>query len=189
MPETGQSIAMLPDALLLGILPEVFQVSAARSAPLRALIAVTADLHAPVLDVLDAVDTLVHPYRAPEQLVTYLAGWVDLAWLTGTTPGNGSGVDPARQRDLVANAADLSARRGTPAGLARFLQLATGVAGFGVVDEPGAFHVVVHVPADAADKVDLVQRIVAVIKPAHITHDLLVDAPPTASGGGEDERE
>lgn len=179
-----------PDALLLGILPEVFQMSAARSAPLRALIAVTADLQAPVLDVLDTVDTLVHPYRAPEQLVTYLASWVDLDWLTGMTPGGGSGVGPARQRDLVANAADLSARRGTPAGLARFLHLATGVRGFGVEDDPGAFHVVVRIPADAAEHIDLVQRIVGVMKPAHITHDLVVDsAPSRVAEGGTDERE
>ncbi|WP_084141328.1 phage tail protein [Cryobacterium roopkundense] len=119
----------------------------------------------------------------------YLASWVDLDWLTGPTPG-GSGVDPARQRDLVANAADLSARRGTPAGLARFLQLATGVGGFGVVDDPGAFHVVVHIPADAAGQVDLVHRIVGVMKPAHITHDLVVDsAPPSLSDGSSHERE
>ncbi|KFF59532.1 hypothetical protein JF66_10600 [Cryobacterium sp. MLB-32] len=185
MPEQNQ-----PDALLLGILPEVFQVSAARSAPLRALIGVTADLQQPVLDVLDAVETIVHPYRAPDQLVTYLASWVDLDWLTGMTPGQGSGVEAARQRDLVANAADLSARRGTPAGLVRFLQLATGVGGFAVDDDPGVFHVVVHVPADAADRVDLVQRIVAVMKPAHITHALSVDSvPSTVTGGNDDERQ
>lgn len=180
MPDQTQS-----DALLLGILPEVFTVSATRSAPLRALIAVTADLQAPVLDVLDAVDTLVHPYRAPGQLVPYLASWVDLDWLTGQTPGSGSGIGPARQRDLVANAADLSARRGTPAGLVRFLHLATGIAGFGVVDDPGAFHVVVNVPADAARHVDLVERIVRVVKPAHITHDLVIDPGPSDASGGE----
>jgi len=178
----------MPEALLLAVLPEVFQVSAVRSAPLRALIAVTHDLQAPVLDILDAVDTVVHPYRTPGQLVTYLAGWVDLDWLTGQMPGGGSAVDPARQRDLIANAADLSARRGTPGGLARFLQLATGVGGFGLDDEPGAFHVVVHVPPAAAGQIDLVERIVGTMKPAHITHELVVDSAPSADGD-IDERE
>ncbi|WP_052542393.1 hypothetical protein [Cryobacterium roopkundense] len=74
LPETEPS-----EALLLGILPEVFQVSAVRSAPLRALIAVTADLQTPVLDVLDAVDTLVHPYGPrSSSCPTSPAGWTSI---------------------------------------------------------------------------------------------------------------
>ncbi|TDW30883.1 phage tail protein [Cryobacterium psychrophilum] len=178
--DTAPTRTVLTDSLMLGILPEVFHVSAERSAPLRALLAVTADLQAPVLDVLDSIDTVVHPYRAPTGLVGYLASWVDLDWLTGQRPGGGSVIDSARERDLIANAADLSATRGTPVGLSRFLHLATGCPGFGVIDRPGAFHVVVTVPATAADQVDLVQRIVNAMKPVHITHEIVVDAPNDA---------
>ncbi|MDH6236126.1 phage tail protein [Cryobacterium sp. CG_9.6] len=189
MPDLSSSTAVVPESLLLSILPEVFQVSAHRSAPLRALLAVTADMHAPVLAVLDTIDTVVHPYRAPDSLVGYLASWVDLDWLTGQRPGGGSVIDPARERDLIANAASLSASRGTPAGLARFLHLATGCSGFAVTDLPGAFHVVITVPVSAADQRVLVERIVRAMKPVHITHEVVVDTPSSATPGGDDGRE
>lgn len=178
--DTTPTRPVLTESLMLSILPEVFQVSAEQSAPLRALLAVTADFHAPVLDVLDSIDTVVHPYRAPTGLIGYLASWVDLDWLTGQGPSGGSVIDAARERDLIANAADLSATRGTPAGLTRMLQLATGCHGFGVTDRPGDFHVVVTVPAAAADQIDLVQRIVGAMKPAHITHEIVAPAPSDA---------
>ena len=93
------------------------------------------------------------------------------------------GVSSARQRDLIANAADLSARRGTPAGLRRFLQLATGRDGFEIVTGERDFHVLVRVPPDAADTLELVERIVTVLKPAHVTSEVSVGEP---SGGAPD---
>jgi phage tail-like protein len=178
------------DSPLLDVLPEVFQVSAERSAPLRALIAAAGDMHEPVMRLLDRIDTVVDPYRAPDALVPYLSRWVDLGWLTvaeqDATAG-ALGVPVARQRDLIANAADLSARRGTAAGLRRFLSLVTGVDGFEIEDQRGRFHLVVHVPAAAADQLHLVRRVVEFTKPAHVTDEIFVaDAVPAAADAAGD---
>lgn len=163
---------------LIDILPEVMQVAALPGSPLAALGAVAQDQHAPVREVLDRIDDVVDPYRAADRLVPYLAGWVDLGWLTAADAEVGSrpvlGIPRHRLRDLVAASADLSARRGTPGGLARFLHLATGVAGFLVQDTPGAFHVRVLVPAAAADRIELVTRLVEALKPAHVTSQVLL---------------
>ncbi len=163
---------------LIEILPEVMQVAAAPGSPLAALGAAAADLHGPVSAVLDEIDGVIDPYRTPDALVPFLAGWVDLGWLTAVDAEVGSrpvlGIAPHRLRDLVAASADLSARRGTPAGLARFLHLATGVDGFLVQDVPGAFHVRVLVPTAAGDRIDLVRRLVDALRPAHVTSQVLM---------------
>jgi len=128
--------------------------------------------------VLDGIEQVVDAYRSPSRLVPYLSRWVDLDWLTmpgvDSTAGPERGIPTARQRDLIANAAELSARRGTPAGVERFLQLATGIDGFEIRNVPGGFHLQVVVPAAAADQADLVRRIVHGIKPAHLTDELVI---------------
>jgi phage tail-like protein len=175
----------MAEDLLLTSLPEVFQVAARTSAPLAALGAVATDLHAPVRELLATLDRTVDPVRCPPRMVGYLAAWVDLDWLTLPDRHSASRValagGSAPLRDLIVRAADLSARRGTAAGLTRFLHLATGVDGFTVEDRADAFHVVVHVPAAAAAQVVAVRRIVDTLKPAHVTAEVrLADAPPTA---------
>jgi phage tail-like protein len=168
------------ESKLLKVLPEVFQVAADTSAPMQALLAVAEDMHQPVRQVLDRLHTVPDPGRAPSSLVPFLSRWVDLDWLT--LPGaegaaGGSGTMPiARQRDLIAAAAQLSARRGTVDGLTRFLHLATGAPGFDVESVPGAFHIKVLVPAEAAGQLELVRRIVKGVKPAHVTDEVLVRA-------------
>lgn len=183
----------MTDSLLLSLLPDVVAVSVSSSPPLRALAAVADDMHVPVHRVLDRVDRVVDPYRTPDSLVPYLSRWVDLDWLTvqgaDAAAGPALGVSLPRSRDLLANAADLSARRGTPAGLRRFLFLATGHNGFEVIDVVGEFHVVVRVPAEAADSLELIERIVAVLKPAHVTSEvelLPAASPAEVSTGGAD---
>lgn len=175
---------------LLDVVPEVVRETALPGSPLAALAAVAADLHAPVVDVLDRLDDVVDPFRAPPALVPFLAGWVDLGWLTSTDADGGArsvlGIAPDRLRDLVAAAADLATARGTAAGLARFLHLATGVDGFLVEDVPGAFHVRVLVPAGAADRLDLVERLVDVLKPAHVTSQVLPRLGTGAPAGAGD---
>lgn len=179
---------------LVDLLPEVIRVSAVPGSPLDALGAVAVDMHAPVVRVLDRIDDVVDPFRTPEPLVPYLAGWVGLDWLTTAEGGNASrpmlGIGSGRLRDLIAASADLSARRGTPAGLARFLHLATGVDGFDVEDVPGAFHVRVTVPPAVADRAGLVARLVQALKPVHVTSEIVLRAGADARGaedrGNED---
>ncbi|HKU35778.1 MAG TPA: phage tail protein [Paenarthrobacter sp.] len=167
---------MAESSRLLRVLPEVFQVAADTSPPLQALLAVAEDMHAPVREVLDLIHTVPDPSRAPASLIPFLSRWVDLDWLTlpGHESSRAGSIPVARQRDLIAAAAQLSSRRGTVDGLTRFLHLATGVPGFGVESVPGAFHIKVLVPAEAAGQVELVRRIVKGVKPAHVTDELVV---------------
>ncbi len=165
---------------LLTVLPEVFQVAADTSAPMQALLAVAEDMHQPVRQVLDRLHTVPDPGRAPASLIPFLSRWVDLDWLTLPGPEGPSAVSVSsavpitRQRDLIAAAAQLSSRRGTVDGLTRFLHLATGVAGFDVESVPGAFHIKVLVPAEAAVQLELIRRIVKGVKPAHVTDEIEV---------------
>jgi len=180
-PETSTSAPGAPDgSALVKVLPEVFQVVAATSPPLRALLAVAEDLHRPVREILDAVATIPDPALAPPSLVPFLSRWVDLDWLTlpdaEAGGSRGAGIPLARQRDLIAAASRLSARRGTVDGLIRFLHLATGVRGFTVEPVPGAFHIRVGVPLAAAEQLELVRRIVKGSKPAHVTDEVAVVA-------------
>lgn len=180
---------------LLPLLPEVFQVCAPASAPLRAIAAVAGDMHVPIHEVLDSVDRLVDPFRTPDTLLGYLSRWVDLDWLTlpdpGSVEGAALGIPSVRQRDLIANAADLSARRGTPGGLLRFLQLATGLEGFEIDVDPSSFHLQVRIPSAAFDQIEIVRRIVWGVKPAHVTAEVLgkdkggAGGPAVASGVAE----
>lgn len=165
---------------LLAALPQVFTDAHVEGSALAALVAAADHMQQPVADVLDHLETAVDPFRSSEDVACYLASWVDLDWLTiaeadrsrCTLPG---GVPPLR--DLIAAAAELSTRRGTAAGMVRFLELATRVSGFGVRDA-GGFHLVVDVPPEAEPQRDAVARIVAVIKPAHVTAALSIPPAP-----------
>ena len=108
---------------------------------------------------------------------------VDLDAFTGGEVGL-SATDTARLRELVAEASDLARWRGTTRGLVRFLEVATGLEGFGVdeapMDEAGRlrpFHVVVHGPAQAVEMRPLIERIVESEKPAHVTCDIVLGEP------------
>ncbi len=162
---------------LLDCLPQVFQTGATEGGPLRALIAAADDMLDPVAAVLDGLDAVIDPFRSPEPLAAMLAWWVDLGWLTlpdadevvrSALPGASGPL-----RDLVAASADLSARRGTAAGMIRFLEIATRTSGFRVEVVPGQFHVRVHVPEAAVSQLDAVSRIVERMKPAHVTAELV----------------
>ena len=169
---------------MLEILPEVFQIAAQTNRPLQALAAVAADMHAPAHRVLAELPAYFDPYRTPETMLCYLAQWVDLGWLVQRFPGTpGSAPQPERLRDLIANSAELSARRGTAGGLRRFLHLATGIPGFTVDDVPGAFHLIVGAPAAAADQLLLIRRIVDCTKPAHTTCRIEISGAPDTPPG------
>lgn len=186
---------------LRAVLPQVF-AAGAEAGPLAALVAAADGMHQPVSDILDQLESRFDPMRAPDPMVCYLASWVDLDWLTlPETPTRARSTLPggaAPLRDLLVESADLAARRGTADGITRFLELATGRDGFRVEDA-GDFHVRVHLPARAGALTDTVERIVAAIKPAHITSEVVPagnqpDAepptgpdpvPPTSAGEGQ----
>ncbi len=148
---------------IAGLLPVAYQRAATPGSVLAALLGVMDELHAPSEAVLASTDTLAAAYRAPDALVPFLLRWValDHLGLAGTVP-------VGRLRDLVARGAYLAQWRGTATGLAALLETATGESGF-AVEEDRPFHFVVRVPAPAADRLELVRRIVAQEKPAATT--------------------
>ncbi len=171
------------------LLPDIIARTVRPGNPLGALLEVMADLLTPSEDVLGQLDRYFDPYRTPERMVPFLAGWVDLAWLiTGSSDGRSGTVAPYPPgsgwlREVVATAVDLSQWRGTSAGLVRFLETATGVAGFVVQDQstpPEAtlkpFHIRVVAPAAARPFQPVIERIVATQKPAYVTSELVFQA-------------
>jgi len=170
-------------------LPENYQLAAAdHRGALWALLAAMDSMHAPVERVLKSLDGYVDPHRAPEPFVMMQASWLGLdryfEW-SGGSVGAGEARFAAgndRLRLLVAEFPALIKSRGTRSALIRFLEVATGIAGFVVEDGRAletsrSFHLIVHVPAEATSLLPLVERIVAGERPAHATYELrMIDA-------------
>ncbi len=172
------------------LLPDIFRRTLRPGSPLNALLGVMEDLQAPSEEVLSQLGAFFDPYRTPDRFVTFLAGWVDLERLLIESPEerNLTAAEPlpsgiGRLRELVAAAAYLSKWRGTSKGLLRFLETATGVPGF-VIDEqvldqqgqPRAFHIRVRAPQEMAVYRVLIERIIAIEKPAYVTYELLFES-------------
>jgi phage tail-like protein len=167
------------------LLPGIFQRTITPGSPLWALLTVMEELHAPDEDVLTHLDSYFDPYRAPDDFIPYLAGWVDMARLLVAAPEEFTGTvlppfpsGMGRLRELIAAAAFLAQWRGTAKGLQRFLITATGVSGFVIEEQvPGRpFHLRIQAPQAAAAYKDLIQRIIELEKPAYTTYELEVAA-------------
>ena len=176
------------------LLPAVFQLAATPGSPTMAVLDAMEALHEPDEVVLSEIDRYFDPYRAPERFVPFLARWVDLGWLLALEGGRPYGTVPypagaTALRNLVALGASLAQQRGTPVGLCRFLDTATGVPGFAVDDAlpDRPFHVRVTAPAAARPLADLIHRVVDAEKPASTTYELTFDddADDGRSDGGE----
>lgn len=135
------------------------------------------------LDPVDArLQTLDRIFDATSDAATFvpmLARWVDLEWLYADAEDDpaaaalawqDSGLPLGRLRLLVEQSHALAQARGTARGLARFLEIATGVRGFLVSDEGGTpFHLRVTIPDAAMSQSALIERIVNAEKPAYTT--------------------
>ncbi|MDQ5824439.1 MAG: phage tail protein [Chloroflexota bacterium] len=171
------------------LLPAVIGRTAREGNPLHTLLAVMEMLHDPSERVLDDLDSYFDPLRAPDAFIPYLAGWVDLDRLLVANPAELREKAPppfptgvGRLRELVAAAAFLAKWRGTATGLLRSLEIATGIQGFSVVENPPGpalqaqpFHIRVHMPTEAAAYEILIRRIIEMEKPAYVTYDLHVE--------------
>jgi predicted flap endonuclease-1-like 5' DNA nuclease len=174
------------------LLPSVFRRTRAASAtdPLDALLSAMAMLQGGREAILQELDVFFDPERAPPAFLVFLAYWVDLealiapqfppglAWLDGadfeTTLASGFPTGLGSLRALVAEAVPLLRQRGTTRGLQRFLETATGMAGFRVTesrDRP--FHIRVAYPEEAEPYTDFVRRVVEYQKPAYLTYELV----------------
>jgi phage tail-like protein len=178
------------------LLPSIVQRTLPRpgeewfASPLEAFLASMEGLHEGAEAVLDQIDTLCDPVRAPDALVPFLAGWVDLERVFAPEPERAVRADSAataqtistghgRLRLLIAAAADLAKWRGTEKGLSEFLRTATGLDGFRIeVNPPDAsglpqpFFVRVVAPAEARPHRALVERIIEVERPAYCRWEL-----------------
>lgn len=157
-------------------LPAAYQRAATPGSVLGALLDVMQQLHEPDEQVLAEVDELFSPYRTRDAFAAYLARWVALDEVITAPSGSPLRIRPGDLRNLVAVGAHLAQWRGTPYGMRRALQIATGIAGF-AVDEPAdrPFHLIVRVPAVSGDLLALITRLVAVEKPAATTFEIVVD--------------
>jgi phage tail-like protein len=166
------------------LFPAVFQRTLHAGNPLTALLEIMETLQAADEAVLARVDAIFDPRRTFDRFVPYLAYWVDLTRLfdnpgsddpfAGGTIASGLG----RLRELIASAAYLSQWRGTKKGLLLFLQTATGLTDFEIMEnvdfaeKPRQFHLGVRGPREAAPYRELIERIVELEKPAYVTYEL-----------------
>lgn len=179
-----------------GLLPQVFRQTLRDDGPLKAVLEVMASLHEPVEIVLENLASFFNPHTAPDIFVPYLACWMDLDRFFPLYCAQAEGVqrsaDPissgnGRLRELIAAAAFLSQWRGTAKGLKRFLEIATGIDGFQLMENqdrqgnPRPFHVCIIMPEEAIQHRALIERIVEQEKPAYVSYDLEIG--PTIQGG------
>jgi phage tail-like protein len=138
---------------------------------------------APVLCTLDNIDAYFDPVLAPADFLAWLGSWVGLT-LDENWP-------PERERALVAEAAGLFRWRGTVKGLAAHLALYLGttpevretggvdwsaIPGAPVEDGDPRLTVTVRVPDPSSVDQARVHAIIEATKPAHVPHDLYVEA-------------
>lgn len=169
-------------------LPQIFQYTLSTGSPLNALLEIMEMLHAPAEKVLTELETLFNAYSMPDAFVPYIACWVDLerffpfysaqpADIQRTAEPVSTGC--GRLRELIAAAAYLSQWRGTARGLKLFLETATGIDGFEIIENiedmkgsPRPFHIRVAAPPEAAQHAALIERIIMQEKPAYVSYEL-----------------
>jgi phage tail-like protein len=151
------------------LLPAVFQQAVVPGRPIAAYLDVMEHLHTSVERKLEELDRFFDPRRAPEPFVRYIAAWVDVDFPVST----------GRLRELTALFVELLATRGTRRGLTRLLEVATGLEGFEVHENPPdtsgvprAFHIEVSAPAAAKPHRRLLEALIERDKPAYVTSSL-----------------
>ncbi len=167
---------------ILQLLPAVVSQTATPGTISDGLVEVMAGLMRKDERILADIDAYLDPRRAPESFVPFLARWVDLARFLPALGNRAAVTDPARLRELVAQAHDLARWRGTRSGMLRFLRLATGHDGFAIAENLGAdgrprlHHLCIRHPAACAGQRPLMEAVIELAKPAHVTHELVAAA-------------
>jgi hypothetical protein len=148
-------------------------------------------LRAPSEVILSDLAPCFNPLTTSDAMVEYLAHWVDLSWVLDQSSQDalesGRSSEPfssgiGRLRELVAASASLARERGTRDGIVRFLEIATGTKGFRIAEEVRdsrggivPFHVRIQAPPGVGAHRRLIQRIIEMEKPAHVTYELTFD--------------
>jgi phage tail-like protein len=173
-------------ATIAKLLPEVFREAHQPNTVLDAALAVMENFTTPAERALSSLDSWFDPRRAPDDFLIMIATWVALgAYVSDSDvdPRSGWGrlsIDPGNLRELVARSAALSRKRGTRSALIAMLEIATGINGFTVEEnppgengQPQSFFFRVHAPAAARAVSGIVARIVEREKPAFVTAEVV----------------
>jgi phage tail-like protein len=173
------------------LLPQVFQQTIEEGNPLAAILELMETIHAPSESALHRLDQTFDPYCTPDGFVSSLASWVDLEVLLdfprrGDPSSASLSTGTGRLRELTVAAVALSKWRGTRKGLLLFLETATGASGFEIEEGVGAdgkmklFHFRIRAPAEVLKHRTLIERIIELEKPAHVTCELEFRSQPRA---------
>jgi phage tail-like protein len=173
-------------ALIAKLLPAVIRAGDQDGSVLHAALAVMEGFLAPAEAALAALDQFFDPRRAPDAFLLMTAAWAGLEpYLDERDPNRRGGqarlaIDLGNLRELVVRAAAFGRLRGTRDALLQMLEIATGLEGFAIIEEPlGAdgrpvpFHFQVKVPAAAHGFRALIARIVEREKPAYSTAEIV----------------
>ena len=173
-------------ALIAKLLPAVIRAGDREGSVLHAAIAVMEGFLAPAEAALAGLDRWFDPRRAPDAFLLMTAAWAGLEpYLDERDPDRRGGqarlaIDLGNLRELVVRAAAFGRLRGTRDALLQMLEIATGIKGFAVDEDPlGAdgkpvpFHFQLRVPAAARGFRGIIARIVEREKPAYSTAEIV----------------
>ncbi len=165
---------------ILELLPYVVQITCKSDNPLGVLLSLMEELHRPAEDILDTLDSLFDPRRTRDDMVRFLAYWINLEWLTEDLGGKSVRflIEPGRLRELIANAAYISKWRGTARGLQTFLSVALGAEEVQIEENTSEnsvhipFHLSVKMPRYTEKFSTIIHQIIKKEKPAYATYEL-----------------
>lgn len=158
------------------------------------LVRVMENIHEPTEQLLENIERVFDPRQTPERFLPMLSHWMNLI---GLFKPDKAGAEPSLWeertlpteagylRELIATSVKLSKWRGTNHGLQQVLQTATGISDFSIEEGPEPFHIRVGVPASAKKYWELIERIVAQEKPAHVTAEIAITQTETAEPTAE----
>ncbi len=173
-------------AAIARLLPEIYRETLLPGSPLDAALSVIEGFITPPERIISGLDAWFDPRRTPDDFLVLIANWIALSPYVGEADFDASGgrgplsIDPGNLRELVDRGAAFARQRGTAKTLIQMLEIATGVPGFAIQDnppgedgraQPFAFRVVA--PAGARSMGAIISRIVEREKPAFATAEIV----------------
>ncbi|NSX55753.1 phage tail protein [Parasulfitobacter algicola] len=159
---------------IANLLPEFWQEDATDGSPQQALFHVMSDMLTPAEDQIDAIDITLNPLKCPAHMLPFLTRMLGLDPLLPFVMARENQIDQAALRLLLQDTPHLLDQRGTQGAVIRALTIALGP-GF-EIDEiaalAGGFHVIVKCPKHTQNSAALIDAIIWLLKPAHVTHDI-----------------
>jgi phage tail-like protein len=147
----------------MAYLPEIYQ----QDEFIGRYLLIFESLFAPLTWIVDNFDMYLSPEVAPANWLQWMAGWFDLLLLPD--------LPEDTQRRIMDQVGWLYLRRGTPAGLARLLELYFGVVPEIIEDEPCHFEVVLPLSESTVNMGrEVAERLIESQRPAFASYTLTV---------------